>query len=318
MSRIFVACQLPEEVNDLFRNSFRSSFNERGRTLSADELVDGCAGADGVVVTATDRLNTDVIDRLPPEIKVIATYSVGHEHIDLDAARRRRLAVLFTPDVLSGACADVAILLMLGAARRVVESIDLVRSGRWTGWNALQLIGREVYGQRLGILGMGRIGREVAKRARGFDMHVHYHNRRRLDPAVEAGATYHADLDDLMAVSNFLCIACPAGPGTRNLIDADRLGKLPRSSIVTNISRGDVVDDAALVAALESGQVGAAGLDVFANEPDIHPAYRTLPNIFAVPHIGSATIETRIAMGALAVRGLEAFFAGRVVESRLA
>jgi glyoxylate reductase len=316
--RLFVACRLPPECRALFSARFDARFNERGRTLTTDELVADSAGAEVLVLTATDRLDAATIARLSPEIRIVATYSVGHEHIDVAAARARGLILLFTPDVLSDACADTAFLLMLGAARRVVESNDLVRSGAWSGWTPLQLLGRDVHGARLGIIGMGRIGRAVAKRARGFDMAVHYHNRSRLAPELEAGGRFHPTLDGLLAESDFLCVACPASPETRHLIDAARIERLPPGAIIVNIARGEVIDDRALIPALESGRIFAAGLDVFENEPDIAPAYRTLPNVFALPHIGSSTLETRVAMARLLVDGIAASLAGQTTPNRLA
>ncbi|GGF36483.1 D-glycerate dehydrogenase [Aliidongia dinghuensis] len=317
-TRVFVACLLPDEAKAQFSERFDARFNAHGRTLTADELVADSAGAEALVVTATDRLDAATIARLPASVRLLATYSVGHEHIDTPAARERGLTVLYTPDVLSDACADTALLLMLGAARRVVESQALVRSGAWTGWTALQLLGRDVHGARLGILGMGRIGRAVAKRARGFDMVVHYHNRSRLSPEHEAGALYHPTLDTLLVESDFLCVACPSSPETRHLIDAARIARLPPGAIIVNIARGEVIDDQALIPALESGRIFAAGLDVFEGEPNIAPAYRTLPNVFSLPHIGSSTLETRVAMARLLAHGITAAFAGEPVPNRLA
>jgi len=316
--RVFVACRLPTECRALFAQAFDARFNEHDRTLTPDELIHESAGAQVLVGTATDRLDATAIARLSSRIRIVATYSVGHDHIDLAAARDRRLTVLYTPDVLSDACADTALLLMLGAARRVVESGDLVRSGAWTGWTPLQLLGRDVHGARLGIIGMGRIGRAIARRVRGFDMAVHYHNRSRLAAEVEAEARFHPTLDTLLAVSDFLCIACPASPETRHLIDADRIEQLPQGAIVVNIARGEVIDDRALIPALRSGRLFAAGLDVFENEPDIAAAYRTLPNVFALPHIGSSTLETRVAMARLLVDGIAASLAGEAAGNRLA
>lgn len=316
--RVFVACRLPAEARALFSDRFDARFNERGRTLTTDELIADSADAAVLVMTATDRLDAATITRLPSNLKVLATYSVGHDHIDVAVARARGLIVLFTPDVLSDACADTAFLLMLGAARRVVESLDLVRSGAWSGWTPLQLLGRDVHGARLGIIGMGRIGRAIARRARGFDMAVHYHNRSRLAAELEAGAVFHPTLETLLADSDFLCVACPASPETRHLIDAARIALLPPGAIIVNIARGEVIDDRALIPALESGRIFAAGLDVFENEPNIAPAYRALPNVFALPHIGSSTLETRVAMARLLVEGIEASLAGEPAPNRLA
>ncbi len=316
--QVFVACRLPEEAKAAFSARFPTRFNDRGRSLTPDELIASCADAAVLAVTATDRMDAAMIARLPAGVRVLATYSVGLDHIDLAAARSRSLAVLSTPDVLSESCADVAILLMLGAARRATEGLDLVRSGSWTGWTPLQLLGREMAGHRLGILGMGRIGRAVATRARAFAMPIHYYGRNRLLPELEMGAQFHARLEDLLPNSDFLCVACPASPATKHLLNAAHIARLPRGAVVANISRGDVIDDTALVAALASGEVAAAGLDVFENEPDIHPAYRTLPNVFALPHTGSATLQTRIKMAELLSAGIAALLAGEAPSNQVA
>ena len=308
--RVFVACDLPESVQALFARRFAAKCNNKGRVLTAAELLEGAQGMDVLVLTATDRLDGALVAQLPESIKVVCTYSIGMEHMDVDALKSRGIAVLATPDVLSESCADVALLLMLGAARRVVESGLLIRNGEWAGWTPRQLLGVDFWGRRLGILGMGRIGRAIAKRARGFDMEIHYYNRSRLSPDLEAGAIYHSGLAELAEHSDFLCVACPSNADTRGLVNADIIARLPQQAIVCNIARGDIIDDAALVAALESGRVAAAGLDVFAGEPDIHPAYRTLPNVFGLPHIGSSTERTRLAMGRLLCEGIEAFFSG--------
>ncbi len=316
--RVFVACDLPESVQALFTDRFQARCNTLRRTLSPEELLEAAQGADALVLTATDKLDTAMVASLPTTIKVVCTYSIGMEHMDVEALKARGIAVLATPDVLSESCADVAMLLMLGAARRAVESSALLRSGQWTGWTPHQLLGVDVWGRRLGILGMGRIGRAIARRARGFDMVIHYHNRSRVAPELEAGAVYHADLASLAANSDFLCVACPSSPATRGLVNADIIDRLPPNAVVCNIARGDIIDDAALVPALESGRVAAAGLDVFAGEPNIHPAYRTLPNVFGLPHIGSSTESTRLAMGKLLCDGIEAFFAGSDPVNRVA
>ena len=285
--------------------------------MGADEVLEGLQGKDALVVTATDKVDAALVARFPDTVKVVCTYSIGMEHLDVEALKARGIAVLATPDVLSESCADVALLLMLGAARRVVESSALVRSGGWTGWTPRQLLGVDVWGRRLGVLGMGRIGRAVARRALGFGMTVHYHNRSRLPEEQEAGAVYHPTLEALAAHSDFLCVACPSSPQTRGIVNAEIISRLPKQAVVCNISRGDIIDDEALVAALKSGAVAAAGLDVFAGEPDIHPAYRSLPNVFGLPHIGSATEGTRLAMGRLLCDGIEQFFAGSQPANRV-
>jgi lactate dehydrogenase-like 2-hydroxyacid dehydrogenase len=277
------------------------------------------AGHDVLVVSATkDRLDAAVIAELPESVRAIATYSIGHEHIDLAAARARGIAVFGTPDVLSDAVAEVGMLLLLGAARRVTESIDLVRSGRWRGWSPTQLNGTGLAGKRLGIVGMGRIGRAVAKRAKAFGMTVHYTNRARLDPAQEDGATYHARVDDLLPIAQCLLLACPATPVTTGLLDAARIERLPPGAIVVNIGRGAVIVDEDLLAALARGRIAAAGLDVFNGEPAIHPGFRDLPNVFMLPHIGSSTIEARVAMAQVLVDGLREHALGREAANRIA
>ncbi len=316
--RVFVACDLPESVQSLFKERFQAACNEKRRTLTSAELLQGVQGQDALVLTATDRLDAQLVAQLPDSIQVVCTYSIGMEHMALEALKARGIAVLATPDVLSESVADVALLLMLGAARRVVESAALVRTGEWAGWTPRQLLGVDFWGRRLGILGMGRIGRAIAKRARGFDMQIHYHNRSRLPQGLEAGAVYHPDLAGLAEHSDFLCVACPSNAETRGTVNAGIIARLPANAVVCNVARGDIIDDAALVSALESGAVAAAGLDVFAGEPAIHPAYRRLPNVFGLPHIGSSTESTRLAMGRLLCEGLGAFFEGRQPANRVA
>lgn len=315
--RVYVASVFPDPVLNLFIERFGAGANHTGRPLSSTELLAAAQGMNALVITAPDHLDRAVVNQLPSSVRVIATYSVGTDHIDIEAVRARGIALFSTPDVLTESCADIAILLMLGAARRVIEGVDLIRGGKWGGWSPCQLLGQDFHGRRLGILGMGRIGRAVAVRARGFGMPVHYHNRHRLDPALEAGATFHPQLNEMLEISDFLCIACPSRPETRGMIDARAIAHLPRGAIVANIARGDIIDDAALVEALESGAVAAAGLDVFAGEPDIHPAYRTMPNVFGLPHTGSSTLETRLAMGRLLCDSLTAFQAGRSLPNRV-
>ena len=272
-----------------------------------------------ILVSATrDRLDATLIARLPDSIRAIATYSVGHDHVDLQAARARGIAVFSTPDVLSTACAEVGMLLLLGAARRVTESVDLLRSGNWKGWTPNQLNGTGLSGKVLGIFGMGRIGREIANRARGFDMKIHYANRSRLPPDQEQGATYHGSPESLLQVSQFLMLACPATRETTGFLNADTIKLLPQGAIVANIGRGAVVVDEDLVNALASGRIAAAGLDVFNNEPEIFPGYAALPNVFMLPHIGSSTMEARQAMGAIVVQGLTAFVQGQPTPNRIA
>ena len=319
--RVVVTRALPEPVVELFRQSHTCWVNPDERSLRPDEIVQRATihRADLLVVMAMDRVDAALIAALPDTVQVVATYSVGHDHIDLAAARARGIAVLSTPDVLSDAVADIGILLLLGAARRAQEGMRLIYDRAWTGWSPTQLVGRDLTGGRLGIVGMGRIGRAIARRARhGFGMDVHYHNRSRLAPALEDGATFHPAPDDLFPLSDFLMLAAPATPATRGMLDARRIGLLPPGAVVANVSRGDLVDDDALIAALGTGRVMAAGLDVFRGEPDIHKGYLALPNVFLQPHQGSSTIETRLRMGAMLLDSVARLRAGDAVANRLA
>ena len=285
---------------------------------SGDRLLALAAGADAIIPCHTESLNAEVIARLPESVRAICSFSVGYDHIDLAAAKSRGIVVTNTPDVLSNATAEIAMLLMLGAARRAHEGARMLRTDTWADWSAIGQLGIEVTGKRLGIIGMGRVGQVMARRARGFDMEVHYYSRHRLSAEIEAGAVYHSELSDLLPHSQFLSIHCPATPDTRRLLNAERIALLPDGAVVVNTARGAVVDDDALIAALQSGKLFAAGLDVFNGEPNIDPRYRDLDNTFLLPHIGSATQETRDAMGFRALDNLDAVMTGREPRDRLA
>jgi lactate dehydrogenase-like 2-hydroxyacid dehydrogenase len=286
--------------------------------VEARLLIALAEGAAAVLPCHTEHLTAELIAQLPQSVRAICNYSVGVDHVDLAAAKARGIIVTNTPDVLSDATAEIAILLMLGAARRASEGERLVRSATWKDWSPSFMVGRQVTGKRLGVVGMGRVGQVVARRARGFEMEIHYHNRRRLDAAAEAGAVYHESLDSLLGVSDVLSLNCPSTPESKGLMNAERIAKLPDGAIVINTARGALVNDEDLIAALASGKLAAAGLDVYNNEPDIHPGYRELENVFLLPHIGSATLETRDAMGFRALDNLDAIFAGREPGDRVA
>jgi glyoxylate reductase len=313
---ILLTRRLPKAVTERAQRDYDARTNPDD-VLFGDEVPDKAIGCDGLLVCSSEKLTAAVIARLPASVRMIATFSVGYEHIDLAAAKARGIAVSNTPDVLNDATADIAMLLLLTASRRAHEGNATVRENRWEKWHAHMLLGVQITGKRLGILGMGRIGRAVARRAHGFGMEIHYHNRTRLNPAEEAGATFHADAGSLLRASQFLSIHAPSTPDTRNFLNAERIKLLPDKAVVVNTARGELIDDAALIAALQSGKLFAAGLDVYAGEPDIHPAYRTLDNVFLMPHLGSATIETRDAMGFCALDNLDAFFAGRKLPNAL-
>jgi lactate dehydrogenase-like 2-hydroxyacid dehydrogenase len=310
--------RLPEAVERRAARDYRLIASPEDRPLAADELIARSQAVDAVVCTVADRMPADVLSRLPARVRIVASFGVGTEHLDLAAAKARGLVVSNTPEVLTDATAEVALLLLLGAARRAYEGQELLRSGGWTGWGPTQLMGRQLSGKRLGIVGMGRIGQAVARRVRGFDVEIHYSDQRRLPPEREEGAIFHPSIEELLPLSELLSLHAPSTPETRNLLDARRLALLPTGAIVVNTARGDLVDDEALIAALRSGQVGAAGLDVFRSEPALDPRYRSLPNTFLLPHMGSATIETREAMGFRALDNVDAVLSGRPAPDRVA
>jgi lactate dehydrogenase-like 2-hydroxyacid dehydrogenase len=315
---VLVTRKLPEAVEDRLRRDYQPRLNPDDQLYSANEIIELAAGADAILPCHTEKFTADVIARLPDSVKAIANFSVGYDHVDTEAAKARGLIVTNTPDVLSDATAETTMLLMIGAARRASEGEMLVRTRTWKDWSPSFMVGIQVTGKSLGIVGMGRVGQVVAQRARGFDMEIHYANRRRLDAEQEAGAIYHETVEDLLPHCQFLSIHCPATQETKGLLNADRIALLPNGAVVVNTARGAVIDDEALIAGLKSGKVAAAGLDVFNNEPDIHPEYRELKNTFLLPHIGSATRETRDAMGFRALDNLDAIFSGREPRDRVA
>ncbi len=315
---VVVGRKLPEAVEARLARDYRPKFNTDDRLYTAEELTALCADADAIMPCHTEHLSAEVIAQLPDSLKIIANFSVGVDHVDLEAAKGRGILVTNTPDVLSDATAEIAMLCMLGAARRASEGDRLVRAGKWKTWSPAFMVGTQITGKRFGVIGMGRVGRIAAKRARGFDMEIHYTKRRRLDPAQEAGAIYHASVEDLLPHCDVLSLHCPATPENLDLINAARLALLPDGAILVNTARGAIVDEAALMAALRSGKLAAAGLDVYKGEPHIDPAFFEIENVFLLPHIGSATAQTRDAMGFRALDNLDAFFAGRAPHDRVA
>lgn len=313
----FLCRRFTEATEKSISNRYNLVVNEDDAILSTEEITDRAAGCAVLFVSATEKITAGLIARLSPSLRAIATLSVGFDHIDVNAARAHGVHVLHTPDVLSEACAEIALMLTLNACRRGYEADQLVRSSTWPGWAPTQLLGKGLVGQRLGIFGMGRIGRCIAERARGFGVTLHYHNRRRLDDELEQDATYHATLNSLMSQSDIFIIAAPGTPELSGVINASKLSLLPPGAVVINISRGDLIVDDALLAALDSGHVFAAGLDVFSNEPHIDPRYRSCERVFLSPHIGSATEKTRDAMGALLVDGLDAIQRGQSPANQL-
>ena len=315
---VVVGRKLPPAVEARLARDYRPKLNPDDRLYSGAELLELLADADAILPCHTERLDAAAIARLPESVRIIANFSVGVDHCDLVAAKERGIVVTNTPDVLSDATAEIAILLMLGAARRASAGERLIRAGAWKTWSPSFMVGTQLTGKRLGIVGMGRVGKTVARRVAGLGMEIHYHDLHRLAPEAEAGAIYHERLEDLLAVSQVLSLHCPAMPETVDLLNAERIALLPDGAIVVNAARGAIVDEDALIAALRSGKLAAAGLDVYKNEPDIHPGFAELDNVFLLPHVGSATKETRDAMGFRALDNLDAFFAGREPGDRVA
>lgn len=308
---VLVTRRMPAAVEERLRRDYDARLNPDDRIYSEAELAEKAADADAMLICTSEKITPALLERLPARLKVIATFSVGYEHIDVAACKARGIMATNTPGAMTEATADIALLLMLGAARRAYEAQQLVRQGQWKGWHATMLLGIDLGGKRLGIYGMGRIGQAVARRARGFGMVIHYHNRKRLPADQEEGAVYHPSLESLLRVSDVLSINAPSTPETRGILDAERIALMPEGAVVVNTARGDMIDDAALIAALKSGRLRAAGLDVFAGEPALNPAYLDLPNAYLLPHIGSATIETRDRMGFMALDNIDAVLQGR-------
>jgi lactate dehydrogenase-like 2-hydroxyacid dehydrogenase len=291
--------------------------NPSGGAMKAEELASNAQGCDYLFVSATEQVSRLVFERLAGSLKAVATLSVGFNQIDIEAARAHGVAVFNSPGVLTEACAEIAMLLILNAARRGYEGEVMVRSGQWPGWAPTQLLGIGLVSKRLGILGMGRIGQAVADRARSFGMQIHYHNRKALPPEDEKDANYHATPESLLAVSDIFLITAPGTPELAGFLNRRRIALLPPNAIVVNVARGEMIDDDSLIEALAEKRVFSAGLDVFYGEPNIDPRYRTLENVFLTPHLGSATEETRNAMGLILLEGLQAFETGQVARNRV-
>ena len=316
MKKILVTRKLLKENENKLSELFDAKLNPDDRIYTAQEIIDESKDCDGILSSVTDPINSDTISKLSNSIKIIANGAVGFGNIDFKAARAKGISVTNTPDVLTDATADIQILLLLGASRKAYEGRIAAETQSWK-WSWDFLLGKQMSNKRLGILGMGRIGRAVAKRAKAFGMEIHYHNRSKLSAEVEDGAIYHKNLKDLFAKSEFLSINCPATPETKNIINKETLSYLEENTVVANAARGDVVDDDAMVEALKSGKVFAYGLDVYNGEPKIHPDYLKLKNIFLLPHLGSATKRTRWDMAYRATKNLEDFFLGKKPQDQV-
>ena len=307
MKKILITRKLIKPSEEYASKIFDVKLNKEDRLLTKDELISKSNDCDGILSSITDKLDVDIILKLSDKVKIISNFAVGFGNIDLDAAKKRNIVITNTPDVLTDATAEIAMLVLLGAARRAKEGMDWTNKKNWK-WSTDFLIGKQLTGSRLGILGMGRIGRAVADRARSFGMKIHYHNRSRLDKNLEKDSIYHKSLESLISVSNFFSINCPATQETKHIINKETIKYFPDGVVISNSARGAMIDDEAMVEALKNGKIFSLGLDVYNGEPNIHPEYLTLPNVFVLPHLGSATTKTRTAMGDLAVSNIEEFF----------
>lgn len=286
-----------------------------GTLFTRDELLAAAEGADAILVVPFDKLDAEFFRRVSPSVKVISTFSVGLDHIDLRAAAERNIPIGYTPAEVTDATADIAMLLILGASRRAFEAQELIRTGEWTVPRAQAILGWQVTGKNLGIFGMGRIGQALAKRARGFGMKIHYSNRQQLAAEKAEDAVFHADPLELIKVSEFLSLNAPETAATRHFLNSKTIALLPQNAIIVNTARGGLIKDDDLIEALKSGRVAAAGLDVFEGEPKLNPGYVGLRNTFLLPHIGTATIESRTNMGMVALDNIDAVLNGRPAPS---
>ncbi len=309
---LLVTRRLPPAIEARAARDYDARLSVDDAPVTGADIRARAAGAAAILCCPAEKMDAATIHALPDSVRVIGTFSVGFDHVDMAAARARGIPVVNTPDVLSVATAECAMLLILAAARRAGEGERMIRAGGWTGWAPTQLLGTLVSGRRLGIFGMGRIGRELVPMARGFGMEVHYRDQQRLPAEMEHGAIFHDNDDSFLSVCDVLSLHAPGGEGTRHWLNAERIARLPKGAVIANAARGTLIDDTALVAALQSGQVAAAGLDVYNNEPRVDPRYLTLENVVLLPHLGSATAETRDAMGMIVLDGIDAVLDGRI------
>ena len=321
---VFLTRRLPESTETRMRELFDTRLREEDTPLAHAELCAAAETADVLVPTVTDRIDAEVIAAAGDRLKLIASFGTGVDHIDLAAAKARGITVTNTPGVLTEDTADVAMALMLAVPRRIAEGDKVTRSGDWTGWAPTGMLGHRINGKRLGIVGMGRIGTAVARRARGFGLSVHYHNRKPVHPETEAEleATYWESLDQMLGRVDIVSVNCPHTPATNRLLTRELLSMMQPSAYLVNTSRGEVIDEVALADLLASRQIAGAGLDVYENEPDITAPLIGLPNVVLLPHIGSATIEGRLEMGDKVIINIQTFWDGhtprdRVIEAML-
>ena len=307
MKKVLVTTRLLKSNEERISKLWDAKLNLNNEIYSENKLIELSKDCDGILSSIVDKIDEKMINKLSDKVKIISNFAVGIGNIDIEAACKRNIIVTNTPDVLTDATAEIAMLLILGASRRVVEGMQWAKNKNWK-WSADFLIGKQLSGSKLGILGMGRIGSAVAKRAKAFGMEIHYHNRSKLDQDLEAGATYHDNIKSLFSISDILSINCPVTKETKKIINKETLKFFSKEAIITNSARGDMIDDDAMVEALKNKRIFALGLDVYNGEPDIHPDYLKLPNVFILPHLGSATKKTRTDMANLAINNIEEFF----------
>jgi len=319
---VIVTRKLPDPIETRMMELFDARLNRDDVPMSQADLIAATKEADVLVPTVTDRIDSSILSQAGPNLRLVANFGTGVDHIDLSTARARGITVTNTPGVLTEDTADMTMALMLALPRRLVEGEKRVRSGDWKGWSPTAMLGHRIWGKRLGIIGMGRIGTAVARRARGFGLAIHYHNRRRIDSKIEQEleATYWESLDQMLAHVDIVSINCPHTPATFHLLSARRLKLMHKDSYIVNTSRGEVVDENALTRLLAAGEIAGAGLDVFEHEPAVNPKLLELDNVVLLPHMGSATIEGRVDMGEKVIINIKTFADGhnppdRVIET---
>jgi len=322
--KVIVTRRLPDPVETRLRELFDAELNETDKPFSAETLADAVSRADVLVPTVTDRVDSRVLSRAGEQLRLIAQFGAGVDNIDVQTAVQRGITVTNTPGVLTEDTADMTMALILAVPRRIAEGVKIVENDQFLGWSPTWMLGRRITGKRLGIIGMGRIGQAVARRARAFGLQIHYHNRRRVSPHVEneLEATYWESLDQMLARMDIVSVNCPHTPATYHLLSARRLALLKPHAYIVNTARGEVIDEAALARMLEKKELAGAGLDVFEHEPAINPKLKKLPNVVLLPHMGSATLEGRIDMGEKVIINIKTFADGhkppdRVIPSML-
>ena len=318
-TKIILTRRLPDSVETRMRELFDAVLNEFDQPFTQAQLIDSVKTADVLVPTVTDNLNSSIIEQAGPRLRLIASFGTGVDHIDVNAAREKGITVTNTPGVLSEDTADVAMALILAVPRRIVQGDTKIRSGQWDGWSPTGMLGHRINGKRLGIIGMGSIGQAIARRAKAFGMSIHYHNRKAVHPSTEAEleATYWDNVEQMLPRVDIISVNCPSTTATHHLLNGHRLSLLSSHSYLVNTGRGDVIDELALIELLKQKKIAGAGLDVYENEPIVKSELFDLPNVVLLPHIGSATIEGRHAMGDKVIINIQTFLDGHTPPDRV-